>query len=232
MLYRFILVKILPLYTQFPAKQLRLMNVEQEVHGATIASPMGSSTLDPEHNMDYFNRPGHGVELDSTPPRSPPVKKLKRHSMEEAPQQQTGMTLFISFQSFFWLDAILSSMFYMLVSEIISPYFTQGSTLQEQRYLSWICSSPCPKTWGIGSSWPFNANGFLCNRWKAFVLLQIQNHLLQRENWHTIVYFQDRSHVQPCATLWDVQRTWVFHNVDLSNFWQCGSCPHVGSCTN
>ena len=124
MLYRFILVKILPSYTQFPAKQLRLMNVEQEVHGATIASPMGSSTL----------------ELDSTPPRSPPVKKLKRHSMEEAPQQQTGMTLFISFQSFFWLDAILSSMFYMLVSEIISPYFTQGSTLQEQRYLSWICS--------------------------------------------------------------------------------------------
>ena len=105
-------------HIQLTYQQLRLVNVDQEVPGAIIASPMGSSTLDPEDNMDYFNRPGHGVELNSNPPKSPPVKKLKRDPMEEAPQHQTGMILFISFQSFLWLDAILS---YMFVSKIISP---------------------------------------------------------------------------------------------------------------
>ena len=60
-----------------------------------MTTTKGPSTQDLEDNMDYFVRPGHLVDLHSSPPKSPPNKKLRLGPMALAPQHRLGMGLFV-----------------------------------------------------------------------------------------------------------------------------------------
>ena len=86
-----------------------LLNVNQDVGDAAMTTTWGPSTPDLEDNMDYFHRPGHLDELHSSPPKSPPKKKLRLGPMAVAPQHRLGMDLSVLVSVFFLWGLLIKS---------------------------------------------------------------------------------------------------------------------------